>query len=285
MSAYQQITEKIAEAIRQGVDGSGYRMPWHNTGGRPVNIASQRAYRGINTLSLWASAQERGYVSSLWGTLKQWNTAGAKVRKGERASLIVFWKDLPRNEAPAEGEEDANKRFVLKTSYAFNADQVDGWEARAAEPNREPCAAERLVAAAGVDLRIGGGRAFYHTKQDFVAMPPLSSFFLADAYQSVLLHEAAHWTGHTSRLDRQFGQRFGDKAYAFEELVAELSAAFLCADLGVSNEPRADHAEYVASWLKVLQSDPRAVFTAAAKATKAADFLLSFQGEEEKSAA
>lgn len=285
MSAYQQITEAIAESIERGVDGSGFKMPWHNAGGRPVNVATQRAYRGINTLSLWAAGQERGFASSVWGTMKQWNEAGGRVRRGERASMVVFWKDLPRNEAPQDGEDEADKRFVLKTSYAFNANQVEGIEQPETPRFAEPCAAEKLIAAAGIDVQFGGHRAFYHQVLDYVAMPRPSDFFTVEGFQSTLLHEAAHWTGHSKRLGREFGKRFGDKAYAFEELVAELSAAFLCADLGVSNEPREDHAQYVASWLKVLQSDPRAVFTAAAQATKAAEFLLAFQQTEEKSAA
>ena len=173
---------------------------------------------------------------------------------------------------------------MLKTSTVFNAAQVEGYEQPARAP-WDPCAAERLVVAAGIDLRYGGGRAYYHTGLDYVAIPVLSDFESVPAFQATLLHEAAHWTGHKTRLDRAFGKRFGDAAYAMEELVAELGAAFLCADLGVENVPRDDHACYIAGWLRVLKSDPRAVFTAAAQAAKAADFLLSFQHVEEKSAA
>jgi antirestriction protein ArdC len=285
MSAYQQITEKIAESIQKGVDGTRFKMPWHNAGGRPVNVATQRAYRGINTLSLWSAGQQRGFTSSLWGTMRQWNAAGGRVRRGERASLVVFWKDLPNSEAPQDGEDETDKRFVVKTTHTFNANQIEGIEQPETGRIAEPCAAEKLIAAAGIDVQFGGHRAFYHTVLDYVAMPRPSDFFTVEDFQSTLLHEAAHWTGHGKRLGREFGKRFGDKAYAFEELVAELSAAFLCADLGVSNEPREDHAQYVASWLTVLQSDPRAVFTAAAQATKATEFLLAFQQTEEISAA
>lgn len=284
MSAYEQITQKIVDAIEGGLaTGRGYRMPWHSQGGRPVNVSTGRAYRGINTLMLWGESQEKGYASPLWGTFKQWGAAGAKIRKGEKASLVVFWKDLPAKDQQ-EGEEDAGKRFVLKTSYAFNLAQTEGYEAPGAAdtPAHEPSAAERLVAAAGVDVRFGGGQAYYHPRLDYVQMPLLSDFVSVPAFQSVLLHEAAHWTGHQSRLAREFGQRFGDAAYAVEELVAELSAAFLCADLGVSNSPRIDHAEYVANWLSVLKNDARAIFTAASAATKAADFLLAFQREEKR---
>lgn len=283
MGAYDDITAKIVKAIESGVNGDGYKMPWHNAGGRPMNVATGRAYRGINTIMLWGEAQERGFSSPLWGTFKQWGAAGAKIRKGEKASLVVFWKDLPAKErGEGEGEEgEAGKRFILKTSWAFNLAQTEGYDAPTHAPVApwEPCAAEKLVVAAGVEVHLGGRRAYYHPKLDYVQLPVMSDFMSVPAFQSVLLHEAAHWTGHPNRLNREFGKRFGDAAYAFEELVAELSAAFLCADLGVSNEPRKDHAEYVASWLKVLKNDPRAIFAAASAAAKVADYLQAFQAE------
>jgi len=276
MGVYEDITARIIQAIESGAaTGEGWRMPWHTTaGGRPVNVSSGRPYQGINTINLWLDMQGRGYTSPVWGTLRQWNEAGARIRKGERSSLVVFWKDLPRRD---DGDdEEAGRRFVLKTSGVFNAAQVEGWEDIAPPVPLDLSAAEKLVMAAGVDLRYGGGRAYYNPRLDYVAIPALADFESVPAFQSTLLHEAAHWTGHSTRLDRQFGKRFGDAAYAFEELVAELSAAFLCADLGVSNQPRTDHAEYVASWLRVLRGDPRAIFTAATQATKATEFLLGF---------
>lgn len=282
MGAYEEITQKIVNAIETGAaTGDGYKMPWHNAGGRPVNVATGRAYRGINTLMLWGEAQERGFSSPLWGTFKQWGAQGAKIRKGEKASLVMFWKDLPPKDQGDGEESEAGKRFILKTSWAFNLAQTEGYEAPAGAPVTpwEPCAAEKLVVAAGVEVHLGGNRAYYHPKLDYVQMPVLSDFVNVPAFQSVLLHEAAHWTGHSSRLAREFGKRFGDQAYAVEELVAELTSAFLCADLGVSNEPRLDHAEYVANWLSVLKADSRAIFTAASAATKAADYLQSFQAE------
>lgn len=286
MSAYDTITNKIVQAIEAGVaTGSGYKMPWHSAGGRPVNVSTGRQYRGVNTLMLWSEAQARSFRSSKWGTFKQWQAAGGQVQKSAKASLVVFWKDLPAGKKDSD-EEERGKRFVLKTSWAFNADQVEGYYDPAAveQPAHEPCAAEKLVAAAGVKVRLTGSKAFYHPRLDYVQLPPLADFKSVAGFQSVLLHEAAHWTGHQSRLAREFGQRFGDNAYAFEELVAELPAAFLCADLGVSNEPRIDHAEYVANWLQVLKNDTRAIFAASSAAAKAADFLLAFAQVEEKAA-
>ena len=289
MGVYEDITNRIVEAIESGAARpEGWRMPWHGTpsGGRPSNVASGRAYQGINTLNLWIEAQARGYGSHVWGTLKQWNAAAAKVRRGERAAPVVFWKDLPKRDASQDGEE-ADRRFVFKTSAVFNAAQVEGWEGAPPVPVDGPTAhadALALVEAARVDLRLEGHRAFYHTLLDFVSVPPPSAFFTQAGFVSTLLHEAVHWTGHKARMAREFGKRFGDGAYAMEELVAELGAAFLCADLGVENEPRLDHASYIAGWLRVLKGDPRAVFTAATQATRAAEYLFSFQQEEEKRA-
>lgn len=291
MGVYEDITAKIVGAIETGAaTPEGWRMPWHQgaSGGRPSNVASGKQYQGINTLNLWIEAQARGFGSPMWGTLKQWNAAGARIRAGEKSAPIVFWKDLPPKAAAQEGEEEGGKRFVLKTSAVFNSAQVEGWEGAPVVPVGGPTAhadAMALVEAARVDLRLEGHRAFYHTLLDFVSVPPPSVFFTQAGFASTLLHEACHWTGHKTRMGREFGKRFGDGAYAMEELVAELGAAFLCADLGVENEPRDDHAAYIAGWLRVLKSDPRAIFTAATQATKAAEYLLSFQREERKSAA
>ena len=281
MGTYEDVTNRIVAAIETGAArADGWKMPWHTAGGgRPVNVLTGRTYTGVNTLNLWMDMQQKGYASPVWGTLRQWNEAGAKVRRGERSSLVVFWKDLPKKDA---ADDEDGKRFVLKTSYAFNAAQVEGYEQPDPVRDWELCAADKLVVAAGIDLNFGGHRAYYHQTLDYVAMPYRSDFFSLAGFQSTLLHEAAHWTGHHKRLAREFGKRFGDQAYAFEELVAELAAAFLCADLGVSNEPRDDHASYVANWLRVLKNDPRAIFTAASQASKATEYLLGFTGENTK---
>lgn len=278
MNPYERITNTIIEAIESGkASGSGWKMPWHSAGGRPVNVSSGRAYRGINTVMLWGAMHERGYKSSLWGTMRQWNEKGARVLKGEKSNLVVFWKDLPPKDQPKTDGEDEDKRFVLKTSLAFNAEQVEGFELQDAPVvEHRPTIAEDLMLAAGVDVRLTGAQAFYHPTLDYVQVPVPWDFNSRHAFQATLLHEAAHWTGHQSRLAREFGKRFGDRAYAFEELVAELSAAFLCGDLGIAHEPRPDHADYIAGWLDILKGDSKAIFTAASQASKASDYLLSF---------
>jgi len=274
MSVYESITASIAGAIEAGAKGSEWRMPWHRAAGRPMNVATGNAYQGVNTLALWCEAQSRGFGSDVWGTFRQWNGVGARVAKGARSSTIVFWKPLEKGEKPEGSEEEQGHRFVLRSSCVFNASQVEGWTAPARLVDaKDAPEVEAAVQAAGVSVSWGGDRAFYDRRADRIQMPARDAFFDAQGLASVLLHEAAHWTGHPTRLAREFGQRFGDKAYAFEELVAELAAAFLCADFGISNEPRPDHAQYVASWLDVLGRDQRAIFSAARLASDAAHFF------------
>ena len=280
---YKRVTDSIVASIEAGA--GAWRMPWHSGADGcapvlPVNLATGRAYRGVNTLVLWASGQARSYGSAVWGTYRQWQERGAQVRKGEQASPVVFWKAMDRAGAGGgpEEQEDArgSRRFVARGYSVFNADQVDGFEQPA--PVRLPEAqrierAEMFFDGVGVVVRHGGNRAFYRPVQDCIQMPPFAAFADALSYYAVLAHEVTHWTAHASRCARDLGSRFGDESYAAEELVAEVGAAFLCADLGLAVTPRPDHAAYVQSWLKVLRGDSRAIFTAAAKAQAAADYI------------
>ena len=280
---YRRVTDSIVASIEAGA--GAWRMPWHSGADGaapllPVNLATGRTYRGVNTVVLWASGQARSYGSAVWGTYRQWQERGAQVRKGEQASPVVFWKAMDRAgaEAGPEEQEDArgSRRFVARGYSVFNADQVDGFEQPA--PVRLPEAqrierAEMFFDGVGVVVRHGGNRAFYRPVQDCIQMPPFAAFADALSYYAVLAHEVTHWTAHASRCARDLGSRFGDESYAAEELVAELGAAFLCADLGLAVTPRPDHAAYVQSWLKVLRGDIRAIFTAAAKAQAAADYI------------
>lgn len=279
---YQTITDKIIASLETA---ARWQKPWAVGEGslsRPVNVASGNPYHGINVLLLWSA----DLPSNVWGTYKQWQAAGAQVRGGEKSSMGVFWK---RYDVPAKGEDaaegDTDTRLVARTFCLFNAEQVDGDEA--SQPSKladfDIAAAEAFAAATGAVIRHGGERAFYSPAGDFVQMPHKSDFAgsqtrtAAEGYYGTLAHELTHWTGHTARCARLFGQRFGDEVYAFEELIAELGAAFLCADLGITSEPRPDHACYVASWLRVLKGDKRAVFTAASAAEKAVAFLAALQ--------
>src|SRR5271165_2474183 len=285
---HQHITDQIIAAIENGA--GEFRLPWHRSAGnimRPANIASKKAYRGVNILALWAAADAKGYESGTWGTYKQWTEAGAQVRKGEKASHVVFYKEITVA-ADEDSDDETGTRLFARATPVFAAEQVEGYAASAPpEPPANPAEpierAEAFVAATGAVIHHGGSRAFYRRSTDDIHLPPREAFrgtptsTAAEAYYSTKLHELTHWTGIESRCNREFGKRFGDDAYAMEELVAELGAAFLCADLGITDTPRADHAQYLDSWLRVLKADRRAIFTAASKASQAAAFLAALQ--------
>lgn len=292
---YARVTDAIVAAIESGMaKGKDWRMPWHrrrDPGGSPmlpVNVARGAAYRGVNTLALWAAAEAKGYPGGLWGTYRQWAEFGGQVRKGERAATVVFWRfpDAAKGsgevEEGEEAEEGEARRGPWARAYAvFNAAQVDGAALPASTAPALPEAARIADAEAffaalpGLDLRHGGNAAFYSPATDHVRMPPFADFRTGEGYYATLAHEAAHWTGHPSRLARDLTGRFGSGAYAAEELVAELGAAFALAALGLAAEPREDHARYVAHWLGLLRGDRRAIFAAAGKAQAAADWLIA----------
>jgi antirestriction protein ArdC len=297
---YQRITDQIVAAIERGA--GAWRMPWHGTGeagtARPVNAMSRRPYRGVNVLALWASAEAAGYPTGMWATYRQWSELGAQVRRGERGSLVVFWKVYDRadegegDDATPEDEPDGRggRRFFAHGYTVFNAAQVDGYVVPAGPqlPATERDAqAERFFDALDMATVYGGSRAFYRPGTDTIHLPPFEAFRDAASAYSVRAHESAHATGAPHRLARDLTGRFGSDSYATEELVAELTAAFICGDLGLAVEPRPDHAAYVASWLNVLRGDKRAIFTAAAKAQQAADWMHQQQpaGKGEQAAA
>ena len=283
---YQRITDRIAAAIEAGA--GEWQMPWHPgadgaTPVLPVNAITGKPYRGVNTLVLWATAQAESYPSAVWATYRQWAELGAQVRKGERSSPVVFWKINDKDEqdgAEDEAEDDRRSRVFARGYSVFNAAQVDGYEAPALPvlPDAKRVKhAETFFAATGIEVRHGGARAYYRPSEDRVQMPAFPAFRDAVAYYATLAHEMTHATGHASRCARDLKGRFGEEVYAAEELIAELGAAFLCADLALAPEPRPDHAAYVASWLKVVRGDKRAIFTAAAKAQQAADWMHAWQ--------
>lgn len=274
-SAYESITARIIEAIEQGA--GPFVMPWHGDGSsRPVNAVSGKPYSGGNVVGLWAEQMLRGYGSPHWATYRQWATRGAQVRKGQRGAPIIFYKPTERME-----DDERSSGFVMRSSIVFNLEQVEGGYPQmttvpAAETLDE---VDLFVWLTKARIEHGGTRAYFDPGSDYIAIPEKARFIgsptssATECYYSTLLHELVHWTGAEHRLNRTFGERFGDAAYAAEELVAELGAAFLCADLGVTNDPRPDHAAYVASWLKILRSDSRAIFTAASLSTAAVTYL------------
>jgi antirestriction protein ArdC len=284
---HQTITDKIVAAIEAGA--GDFVMPWHRKkGGRkPKNVVSGNHYQGINILALWIEAQGNGFSSNVWGTYRQWAEKGAQVKKGAKASHVVFYKEIALE---AEQEDEERTRLFARATPVFNADQVDGWvdpepvALGAIAPVDSLPAVESFIAATGARITHGGSRAFFSPSTDTIQLPERTAFTGSptssptESYYSTLCHELTHWTGVKTRCDRDMSSRFASQAYAMEELVAELGAAFLSAELGIASEPRADHAQYLANWIQVLKSDKRAVFTAASAASKAVAFCMALPG-------
>ena len=285
---YQKVTDKIIAELEAGE--LTWLKPWSagNMDGRITKPLRHNGipYNGINVLMLWGAAAEAGYLSPTWMTFKQAKDMGAGVCKGERGSLVVYANSITKTEEQDDGSEEERTIPFMKGYTVFNVEQIDGLpEAFYAKPEPVIDPAERIAhadaffAATGADIRHGGNSAHYSSGTDHVQMPIFESFRSSEAYYATLAHELTHWTKHEKRLARDFGRkRWGDEGYAREELVAELGAAFLCADLGLTPEPGSDHAAYIQSWLKVLKSDKRAIFAAAAHAQRAADYLHGLQG-------
>jgi antirestriction protein ArdC len=285
---YQKITDQIVSELEQGV--RPWLKPWnaeHAAGRitRPLR-GNGIPYRGINVLMLWSAAMEKGYAAPIWMTFKQALEFNAHVRKGEQGSLVVYADKIIRAKTDADTGEESERAIPFMKGYTvFNVEQIDGLPERfyaKAEPRGEAVQrierVESFFAATGAEVRHGGNRAYYSISTDHVQMPPIEAFRDAESYYATRAHETTHWTRHPSRLDRDFGRkRYGDEGYAIEELVAELGSAFLSADLDLTPEVRDDHAAYIASWIKVLKDDKRAIFSAASHAQRAADFLHGLQ--------
>lgn len=280
---HAEITNKLIAAIE--ADPGRPSMPWRRSSAplfMPENALTKKSYNGINIVSLWVSAEAQNFSSPVWATYRQWAELGAQVRKGQKSSTVIFYKEYETDPSPDSADDDG-KRRVARASHVFNATQVDCFDLPSAPeplgPVERIAAADRFMAATGAKVEHGGERAFYRPSTDHIQMPAEGLFCGTDtmtrseAYFAVLTHETMHWSGAKHRLDREFGKRFGDGAYAAEELVAEIGSAFLCAELGITQDVRADHAQYLAQWLKLLKGDSRAIFTAAAKASEAVAFL------------
>ena len=283
---YDDITSKIIAELEAG------RFPWVQPWGTPSakahlslpkNASTSRAYSGINVLILWGEVVEKAYTGQSWLTFRQALALGGHVRKGERGTTIVYADrfipdDAKRRAAQSGGEARAIP--FLKRFTVFNTDQIDDLpdEIATVAPPPPPGTieprVEALIKATAIDFRIGGNRAFYMPSQDYVQVPPPAAFFEPINWHRTALHELGHASGHSSRLNRDLSGSFGSRKYAFEELVAEMSAAFCCASLGIT--PTIRHADYLASWLEVLREDNRAIVRAASLASKAADYLLGF---------
>lgn len=286
---YQTVTDAIVARLESG-ELAPWHQPWRagNAAGpvsRPLRHNGQR-YNGVNVLWLWMAAETAGYTCPYWLTYRQAQELGGHVRRGEKSTPVVYASTFTKKETKADGTTADRRIPFLKTYAAFNAQQCDGLPEHYYRQLPPPAGhvdplADVLEFArhTGADIRTGGARAAYSPSGDYVTMPEAAAFESPEAHAGTLVHELAHWTGHPSRLDRDFtkAKRFGDDAYAAEELVAELAAAFLAADLGFEATPRDDHAAYLAAWLRVLKADKRAIFTAASAASKAAEYLHGLQ--------
>lgn len=277
---YETITNKIITSLESGV--SPWSRPWGVNSIGPVARPLRHnriPYKGINVLCLWIEAERMGYSSPVWMSYQQAKGFDAHVRKGETGTHVFYAGALEVEDNREETEKDTRIVHYMKVYSVFNADQIDGLpENYVGKPVEVPhqdrmIDCERFFRQIGATMRFGGDRAFYSPTDDFIAIPPFESFFERECYYSALAHEHVHWTGHAKRLDRQFGAKYGDKDYAKEELVAELGAAFISADLGISNVTDKNHASYIDSWINVLSRDMKFIFTAASLAQKAADYL------------
>lgn len=281
---YQTVTDKIITAIEQGVKRDGKPL-WSGAGatGMPYNRKSGKAYSGVNVLMLWCAAMEAGFSSSAWLTYKQAGELGGHIKKGSKGVQVVYFSTIEREYSDSEtGETEARQVGFLKSYTVFNLEQCEGIEIgierRTFHGNE---AAEAVMLASGATIIEQGGKAFFRPSTDEIYLPERSRFVSDEAFYSVAMHELTHWTGHKLRLARGFSGRFGTEAYAFEELIAELGAAFCCADLGLIPATMDDHASYIDFWLKVLKHDKKAIFTAASQASKAHAFLMDKSQENQ----
>src|SRR6202051_520310 len=291
-SLYQEITDKIIAELEAG------RVPWVQPWGTsaakasvsmPQNAATQRRYSGINVLILWATVIDRGFSAQSWLTFRQALGLGGNVRKGEHGTTVVyadrFTPDVGRRRAERDGDEP-NAIPFLKRFTVFNTDQCEnlpGGLVTAPVPVPEGLIlphAEALIAASGADFRIGGERAFYNPNYDFIQVPRPDAYFEPINWHRTAIHELGHWSGHSSRLRRDMSGGFGSALYAKEELIAEMTSAFVCASLGIV--PTVRHADYIGCWLEVLSEDDRAIVRAASAASKAADYVLAFRPESDQ---
>jgi antirestriction protein ArdC len=269
----EEITNKVISLMEE--HGSDWTKPWLVNSGMPINVVSQNEYHGINIMMLAMSQMP----TNEWGTYKQWKEKDAQVMKGEKGTHIIFYKSLTKESAIEGGKDTVIP--IMKNYTVFNSSQVDGYDVETPEPKglgEKMDDVEEFIGNSGANI-VAGGMAYYSPSDDKIRIPDVEYFFETstsseiECYYSTLLHELTHWTGASHRLDRDLKNKNGSKDYAKEELVAELGATFLGIQLGIHNEPRIDHAQYLNAWLKVLKDDKTAIFKASTLASKAVDYL------------
>jgi antirestriction protein ArdC len=281
---FEQVTADLVAAIEAGA--SDWRMPWQRlaAAGVPRSVDG-RPYRGWNALVLAMAAANRGWLSSTWATYRAWQRHGGQVRRGERGTHVVLWKPIDRraDDDPAHDGARPGPSLFARTFTVFAAEQVDGTlvAQSAADPADEPArlgSADSYFERVAASITYGGDLACYVPAADIIRMPELARFDRPADFYSTAAHEHVHWTGHRSRLDRDLSGRFGDRAYGAEELIAELGAAFWCAQFQLEQATRADHAAYLGDWLAILRQDARALVATCSQAQRAIDYLNTIAG-------
>jgi antirestriction protein ArdC len=281
---YENVTNSIIEQLEKGA--APWIKPWRVDSSADKNFISQKPYQGINRLLLGMASMAKGYSNPSWATYKQWNDAGIQVKAGEKATHIVFFKPVSVKTNAETGETESNY-CVIRGYAVFNVEQTDiqiiPTEKPEGEFNPIPACEDRIIKT-GATISHGGDAAFYMPSQDRIQLPHKTAFDSEANYYATAFHELAHWTGAKHRLNRELDKgKYGNPAYAFEELVAEMSAAFLCADYRIQGELR--HAGYIENWLKACRDDSKAIFKAAALAQKAVDYIQALDATAESIAA
>jgi antirestriction protein ArdC len=275
---YADVSARIVAELEAGA--APWVKPWSASPGAntPCNAATNRPYSGCNVLLLWM-AQTAGYRTPRYLTFKQALDLGGNVRKGERGSKVYFVKKLQVRDKGAEDDTATRLVPMLREYTVFNVDQCENLPARVVtlgevkprNADERDATIDEFLASSGATIREGAGEAYYRPGDDSVSLPRFEAFKNAAQFYATAFHELGHWTGHKSRLARDLRHRFGERAYAAEELVAELCSAFLCAEFSIDGDLR--HAGYIQNWIGLLKADSRAFFTACNKAQAAADYL------------
>jgi antirestriction protein ArdC len=268
---YEKVTDQLLEGMK---NPSTWQAPWHGSNFLPKNASTDKAYQGGNVLVLWSEQLDKAYPTALWATYRQWDALGAQVRKGEKGTGLVKWS--PVIDKRTKGTDHEKQVLVPYGFTVFNAAQVDGFTAPTATASPEPLP-EIEAFFSNLGSTIIEGSPAYVPSMDVIQLPPISDFYDHIGFYATSAHEHAHWTGAPARLKRDHSGRFGSEAYAFEELVAEISAAFTAATLGFETEPRQDHANYISHWASLLKSDPSVIYKAASEAQKATNYLIGLQ--------
>jgi antirestriction protein ArdC len=279
------VASRIIASIEAGIVNGEWKKSWAG-GAIAMNAVTGNQYRGGNLIALWVFGED--FKSGYWATYRQWQSIGAQVRKGETGIRLIKWSPVPcKDHGPDERCQSCGK-MVPNVFTVFNAAQVDGWDGNPENIRNEDerlADAEDFIKATGAAIEHSDeGRAYYRPSTDSITLPRFESFTDAEAYYATAAHELIHWTGAESRLNRDMEGKWGDDSYAGEELVAELGSAMLCATLGISENPRPDHAQYLKFWVGRLRDDYRLLWNAASAASKAVQYVEALVAERQAEA-